>query len=116
MSRTSREIHYPPSVDTLDPYVLLVHQGMIEDVFLKDLKSHGVQVTRSSPFVLCSSKDSNNIIESTCKDAITGGGKIIRSKYVIGCDGAHSQVRKSMPGVTMEGQSGNAAWGVLDGE
>jgi phenol 2-monooxygenase len=116
MSRTSREVHYPPSVDTLDPYVLLVHQGMIEDVFLEDLKSRGVQVIRSSPFVQCNGRDSSNVIESTCQDLITGERKTIRSNYVIGCDGAHSQVRKSMPEVTMEGQSGNAAWGVLDGE
>jgi phenol 2-monooxygenase (NADPH) len=89
---------------------------MIEDVFLEDLKRRGVQVTRSSPFVQCSGRDSSNVIKSTCQDPITGERKTIRSNYVIGCDGAHSQVRKSMPEVTMEGQSGNAAWGVLDGE
>jgi phenol 2-monooxygenase (NADPH) len=116
MSRTSREIHYPQSVDTLDPYVLLVHQGMIEEVFLEDLKTRGVKVNRSSAFVKCSGRDSNNVIESTYEDVITGERKIIQSQYVIGCDGAHSQVRKSMPGVIMSGQSGNAAWGVLDGE
>ncbi len=89
---------------------------MIEDAFLDDLKSRGVHVTRNSPFIQCGSRDSGNVIESTCQDTGTGKRKIIRSNYVIGCDGAHSQVRKSMPGVTMEGQSGNAAWGVLDGE
>jgi phenol 2-monooxygenase (NADPH) len=89
---------------------------MIEDVFLRDLKSRGVRVTRSSPFVQCSSRNSNGVIDSTCQDKATGQAKTIRSNYVIGCDGAHSQVRKSMSEVTMEGQSGNAAWGVLDGE
>jgi phenol 2-monooxygenase len=89
---------------------------MIEDVFLEDLRSRGVEVTRSSPFVQCGSRNSNNVIESTCQDTVTGQTKTIRSNYVIGCDGAHSQVRKSMPGVSMEGQSGNAVWGVLDGE
>jgi phenol 2-monooxygenase (NADPH) len=89
---------------------------MIEDVFLSDLKIRGVKVTRSSPFVQCSSRNSNGVIDSTCQDEATGQIKTIRSNYVIGCDGAHSQVRKSMSEVTMEGQSGNAAWGVLDGE
>lgn len=116
MNRTSRQIHYPGSVDTLDPYVLLVHQGMIEDVFLRDLKSRGVKVTRSSPFVQCSSRNSIGVIDSTCQDKVTGQTKIIQSNYVIGCDGAHSQVRRSMSRVTMQGLSGNAAWGVIDGE
>jgi 2-polyprenyl-6-methoxyphenol hydroxylase-like FAD-dependent oxidoreductase len=88
---------------------------MIEDVFLEDLKSRGIEVTRSSPFVKCDNVNSSEVIESTYQDVTIGQNKTIRSTYVIGCDGAHSQVRKSMPGVIMEGQSGNAAWGVLDG-
>lgn len=89
---------------------------MIEDVFLKDLKSHGVEVCRSSPFVTCSMVVPNSLVESTCKNAVTGEIRKIRSKYVVGCDGAHSQVRRSMPDVNMVGESGKAAWGVLDGK
>lgn len=88
---------------------------MIEDVFLEDLKSHDVEVSRSSPFVTCSMTVPDSLVESTCKNAFTGETRKIRSKYVVGCDGAHSQVRRSMPGVSMIGESGKAAWGVLDG-
>lgn len=101
-------------MDTLDPYILLVHQGMIEDVFLEDLRSRGVEVTRNSPFISCM-PTSQGLIASTCSDLTTGGTTTLHSKYVVGCDGAHSMVRKSLPSITMDGESGKAAWGVLDG-
>jgi 2-polyprenyl-6-methoxyphenol hydroxylase-like FAD-dependent oxidoreductase len=37
----------------------------------------------------------------------------IRARYVVGCDGAHSTVRKSV-GLVMRGDSANQAWGVMD--
>ena len=37
----------------------------------------------------------------------------IRARYVVGCDGARSQVRKSI-GRTLDGDSANHAWGVMD--
>ena len=37
----------------------------------------------------------------------------IRARYVVGCDGARSTVRKSI-GRTLHGDSANHAWGVMD--
>jgi phenol 2-monooxygenase (NADPH) len=37
----------------------------------------------------------------------------IKARYVVGCDGAHSAVRKSI-GRTLHGDSANHAWGVMD--
>jgi 2-polyprenyl-6-methoxyphenol hydroxylase-like FAD-dependent oxidoreductase len=37
----------------------------------------------------------------------------IRARYVVGCDGARSAVRKSI-GRTLDGDSANHAWGVMD--
>ncbi len=37
----------------------------------------------------------------------------IRARYVVGCDGARSQVRQSM-GLALKGDSANHAWGVMD--
>ena len=39
--------------------------------------------------------------------------EIIRAKYVIGCDGAHSWTRRQL-GFTMEGEQTEFIWGVLD--
>lgn len=39
--------------------------------------------------------------------------RIVRAKYVVGCDGARSQVRRAL-GLSLEGDSANQAWGVMD--
>jgi phenol 2-monooxygenase len=41
------------------------------------------------------------------------GVEIIKARYVVGCDGARSQVRKAM-GRELSGESANQAWGVMD--
>ncbi|WPR65905.1 FAD-binding monooxygenase [Glutamicibacter protophormiae] len=48
----------------------------------------------------------------------TGEGKqgqtrVVRAKYVVGADGARSQVRRSI-GATLSGDKANHAWGVMD--
>ena len=42
-----------------------------------------------------------------------GATRTVRAKYVIGCDGAHSGVRKSIQR-KLEGDQANQAWGVMD--
>ncbi|MDF3413020.1 3-hydroxybenzoate 4-monooxygenase [Sulfitobacter sp. M57] len=37
----------------------------------------------------------------------------IKARFVVGCDGGRSRVRKSL-GITLEGDSANKAWGVMD--
>jgi 3-hydroxybenzoate 4-monooxygenase len=48
-------------------------------------------------------------------DAAHAGGKMetVRARYVVGCDGARSGVRKSI-GRQLVGDSANQAWGVMD--
>ena len=95
---------------------------MVEDVFLQDLKARGVEVVRNRPFVSHekSLKTVNAEINVRCEilemGEKTGNHDSFYSKYLVGCDGAHSMVRKSMPGVEMRGEPSKAAWGVLDGQ
>lgn len=42
-----------------------------------------------------------------------GGIETVRARYVVGCDGARSTVRKSL-GQALRGDSANQAWGVMD--
>ncbi|MGL4242768.1 MAG: FAD-binding monooxygenase [Beijerinckiaceae bacterium] len=42
-----------------------------------------------------------------------GQAEVVRARYVVGCDGARSAVRQSI-GLTLEGDSANKAWGVMD--
>ncbi|KAF7947617.1 hypothetical protein EAE96_008699 [Botrytis aclada] len=116
LHRTAREIHYPKEiVDLLDPNLLLIHQGMIEDVFIQDLRSRGVEVQRNSSFVgLVQPRSENEDIVVKYKDVQTGEDKVLKTKYLVGCDGAHSNVRKCIEGAEMEGDQSGSVWGILD--
>ncbi|MCP1200553.1 FAD-dependent monooxygenase [Notoacmeibacter sp. MSK16QG-6] len=50
----------------------------------------------------------NDALASAREETIT-----IRAKYVVGCDGARSQVRHAM-GLELKGDSANQVWGVMD--
>ncbi|KAI1213421.1 FAD binding domain-containing protein [Annulohypoxylon truncatum] len=59
-----------------------------------------------------SAKDSN-AYPVTVKALKDGAEKSYRAKYVLGSDGAHSVIRKSL-GFKMIGDSSDAVWGVMD--
>lgn len=42
-----------------------------------------------------------------------GGERVLRARYVVGCDGAHSTVRREM-GLALEGAGARQLWGVMD--
>jgi phenol 2-monooxygenase len=87
---------------------------MVEDVFLDDLKFRGVEVTRNMPFTRYSLTKSGVDVE--CDDTNVGHSKILKTQFMVGCDGAHSRVRKSMMGAEFDGETSHQHWGVLDGK
>lgn len=42
-----------------------------------------------------------------------GMGTMVEAKYILGCDGAHSWLRKQL-GLRLEGETYGDSWGVLD--
>ena len=109
-------MHYPEEIGVTHPFILLVHQGMVEDVLLDDMHQRGIEVIRSAPFITYNSQaDVAEPLEITYNSPKSGRPTSMRSKYLIGCDGAHSKVRKAMPGSAMDGEPSKAPWGVLDG-
>jgi phenol 2-monooxygenase len=116
MHRTGREVHYPPVVDLLDPYILLVHQGMVEDIFADDLQERGTTVVRNTSFTSFEyTPHSVRPIKVLCNQEPDQPPQIYATNFLVGCDGAHSQVRKGIPNATPVGASSEAVWGVLDG-
>ncbi|KAK1984000.1 FAD binding domain-containing protein [Colletotrichum cereale] len=115
LRRLSRSVHYPASVvDVLQPYILLCHQGMVEGVFVDDLRKSGVEVQRSHSFrTYCALDDGS--LQIDCDHSEAGPAKI-HSEYLVGCDGARSLVRKSIPDTYAQGTPHTSVWGVLDGE
>ncbi|MDF2370722.1 MAG: FAD-binding monooxygenase [Rhizobiaceae bacterium] len=48
-----------------------------------------------------------------CDPDHEGEAETVKARYVVGCDGARSAVRKSL-GLALQGDSANQAWGVMD--
>jgi phenol 2-monooxygenase len=115
LQRVGKEVHFPPSLDCLDPYLLLAHQGFVEDVFLKDIMERGVGVKRNLTFVDYQSvPGSTNPLEVICKSSESQAKRVLTTRYLVGCDGSHSNVRKAI-GARTVGSTHDAVWGVIDG-
>ncbi|KAG9313141.1 putative monooxygenase [Chiua virens] len=107
------------------PFEITLHQGAIEAIFLNSMKAHGVQVDRPRlPSAIEISEDPKELSSSASYpvkvtlerlDAINDEGRseIIHAKFVVGADGAHSWVRKTL-GIEMEGEQTDYIWGVVD--
>ncbi len=85
--------------DTRFPYVLFVSQANTEAVLAEHLTSRGVTVERGVELV--SFEDDGVSISSSLRHP-GGGHERIRASYLVGCDGAHSSVRKGA-GIRFEG-------------
>ncbi|KAJ0117525.1 FAD binding domain-containing protein [Diaporthe amygdali] len=115
--RVGREVHYPPAaVDVLHPFILLCHQGMVEGMFVEDLRQSGVEVKRGCQFETFGYDlgDAGAPIQVTYTHA--DAERSLQSDYLVGCDGARSRVRQGIPGTYAEGNPHDSYWGVLDGE
>lgn len=86
LHRLGREVHYPAIIDVKDPFILLVHQGMVEGLFIDDLKSRGVQVRRNTAFEsYCVPEDLAGPLQINCVTNVTQDRKTILTKYLVGC-------------------------------
>lgn len=119
LSRVGREVHYPAFiVDLIDPFVLIGHQGMVEKVFVEDLAKRGVSVRRCHRFDGLTVRDDGSL-EVQARFNVTRDLRSFETSFVVGCDGAHSRVRKIiLPSDTAarDDPSEMSVWGVLDGE
>ncbi|TLD26273.1 FAD monooxygenase-like protein [Venturia nashicola] len=117
LRRISKDRQFPPSsLDCLDPYLLLAHQGFVEDIFIKDIMERGVEVQRDLSFVDYKSEiGQNNPLQVICKVNSSQEKEVLTTRYLIGCDGSQSNVRKVM-GSRPVGHSSDVIWAVIDGE
>lgn len=86
LHRLGREVHYPPVIDVLDPYILLVHQGMVESLFIEDMKKRGYEVRRNHAFdsySVCDNK--SGLLQVNCRANVTQDRKMILTQYLVGC-------------------------------
>ena len=99
---------------------ILINQARLHELFLEVMKNapsrlepdYGWEVVELS----IDPDTDDHPVTVTLKDA-TGvhwwATRTIRANYVVGCDGAHSAVRKSI-GRELHGDTAHQAWGVMD--
>ncbi|KAL2889414.1 FAD binding domain-containing protein [Ceratocystis lukuohia] len=117
LHRLGREVHYPPIIDVLDAYILLVHQGVVEGLFIEDMRKRGAEVRRNTAFDSYSvPENKSGPLQVNCRANVNQERRTLLTQFLVGCDGAHSKVRKSIPDARAIGMSQDAIWGVLDGE
>ncbi|THH01836.1 hypothetical protein EW145_g6846 [Phellinidium pouzarii] len=107
------------------PYSVTFHQGLIEDILIDSIHKEGLEVDRSLQPTAIELNENENEIESDesypikvflrSLDSAVGENdtEVVKAKYVLGSDGAHSWVRKEL-GITMDGEHSNYVWGVVD--
>ncbi|KAG2742976.1 hypothetical protein P692DRAFT_20810977 [Suillus brevipes Sb2] len=107
------------------PFKITIAQASIEALFIESLKSQGISVDRPIvPSSLEISQDPEELLDPSSYpvkvvlDHILPSGttteqEIVHAKFVLGADGAHSWVRKTL-GFTMDGEQTDYIWGVID--
>ncbi|KAJ7782495.1 phenol 2-monooxygenase [Mycena maculata] len=144
LARTSRAPSCPEFVDVVDNYTLLLHQGLIENAFLDEIQTRRTVLPEASPappnglfrpYLLRNCRtlptdasdplSSTHPVECVIQHADSKVKHTIRSRYLLGCDGAKSIVRRCIAGgqvgdgewqgkITMQGEATDIIWGVLD--
>lgn len=89
--------------DTSFPHLTLLRQMDVEEVLADALRSRGVQVERGTELVDASSEpDEGGLVQSTLRTG--AGAEDAASRFIAGCDGAGSTVRK-LAGIGWRGGS-----------
>ena len=107
----------PGFLDARYPFTALLHQGLIERVFIDDLVKNGTQVHR--PWTITGfendGKDSTYPVSVDLKNLDSNVIEHVRSKYLFSGEGAHSFVRERL-GIQIQRKDPiEHIWGVMDG-
>lgn len=96
------------------PHVIL-SQARVHDFYLELMRNAPRPIEPDYGCALLDLKPSHDPAHPTAATfSHKGGGtETIRAKYVVGCDGARSAVRKSM-GHSLKGEAARQLWGVMD--
>jgi 2-polyprenyl-6-methoxyphenol hydroxylase-like FAD-dependent oxidoreductase len=90
------------------PFPFVLPQPDVEEAFEHVLNKRGGKIEREKEVVKVDPL--KDYVEVTLKT-----GEVVRAKYVVGCDGAHSYVRHSQPEWKFEGRAVNVLWAQCDG-
>lgn len=79
-------MHYPPVVDVLDPYILLVHQGIVEGLFIDDMDRRRRGVNRNTAFESFKLLAETGKVQVDCRTNVAHDKKSYVADYMVGCE------------------------------
>ncbi|MDN6225882.1 FAD-dependent monooxygenase [Corynebacterium flavescens] len=93
---------------------LIVNQARVLDYFARFARRGPARITPDYgwSFISLEVGEGEYPVKAVVEDG-NGNTRELEAKYVVGCDGARSQVRKSIGG-KLQGDQANHAWGVMD--
>ncbi|KAK0615276.1 FAD binding domain-containing protein [Bombardia bombarda] len=96
----------------------IITQGQIERIYIRDLARHKALVERSSVllpnYTVSTGEDAgDHPVSATIRNERTGKDSTVRAKFIVGCDGAASTVRKGL-NIPFDGVSTDIYWGIMD--
>ncbi len=99
---------------------ILINQARLHELFLEVMKNSPSRLEPDYGWEVAGltidPDTDDHPVTVTLKDASGlhwGATRTVRANYVVGCDGAHSMVRKSIGG-ELHGDAAHQAWGVMD--
>ncbi len=99
---------------------ILINQARLHELFLEVMKNSPSRLEPDYSWEIVGltidPTTEDHPVEVVLKDASGvnwGKTRTVRANYVVGCDGAHSSVRKAIGG-QLHGDAANQAWGVMD--
>ncbi len=99
---------------------ILINQARLHELFLEVMKNSPSRLEPDYSWEIVGltvdTTTDDHPVTVTLKDASGlnwGGTRTVRANYVVGCDGAHSAVRKAIGG-ELKGDAAHQAWGVMD--
>ncbi|KAI7330985.1 phenol 2-monooxygenase [Hortaea werneckii] len=115
--RTGTWASCPEFIDARYPFTTLLHQGLIERVFIDDLAKHNVKVQRPWKITGFNTDgvDKHYPVEVSLSHVEGEEHETIRSKYLFSGEGARSFVREQLGVKITHKDPIQHVWGVMDG-
>ena len=115
--RTGNWVACPKNIDARYPFTTLLHQGLIERVFIDDLQKNGADVQR--PWTITGfrndGKDKTYPIEVNLKHVKKDQKETVRAKYLFSGEGSRSFIREQLGVKIRHKDPISHVWGVMDG-
>lgn len=118
ITRTGTWASCPSFIDARYPFTTLLHQGLIERVFIADLEKHDTQVQRPwtiKGFNVDEKTNPDYPIEVQLEHVDSTAQETVRAKYLFGGEGARSFIRDQLKIGIKHKDPITHVWGVMDG-